>query len=474
MGGIVKKFFLFALLLPALALALYDMKWFDLNHWSASFFNDGRWGYDPTIGSGVPGASWPQPLKNFYVFGAGQWLGAILPSPSPETLCTFMYNPNTSGTEAYPTLCRHWREGTDSLDRVYKFPGDWPPPLSRFPMAPQNPLSDMDLWCSFCDSNPANHIPPGRPLGIDAYLTVYGFSDSVAQDFFFLKYELTNCLGDSIRYAYFGMALDVDIGDGSDDKAGLILDHLFQVGQETIRVRNTAFAYDYDNIENPGSTWESGTPGAIAVMLLSAPDSLGLTAFKQLTVDIDPVTDPEQYLTLAGYNYHTGLYEPYDSLPNPAPVNLRMLPSSGPFGLAPDSTVTFWYAIIGSPFGDSGQAPSERDTSELALRCKWARYYFGLLTGISEGSPSAKVRPPDFGPTIVRNVLFLPRDMTEIRPGIWDRVPRPSLLDISGRTVMDLRSGTNDVSRLSPGVYFVREAQAQAQAQAVRKVIITR
>jgi len=67
-------------------------------------------------------------------------------------------------------------------------------------------------------------------------------------------------------------------------------------------------------------------------------------------------------------------------------------------------------------------------------------------------------------PTIVRGVLFLP-EATSRKP------QAASLLDISGRKVLDLRPGANDVSRLSPGVYFVREAQAQTQA--VRKVIIS-
>jgi hypothetical protein len=44
-------------------------------------------------------------------------------------------------------------------------------------------------------------------------------------------------------------------------------------------------------------------------------------------------------------------------------------------------------------------------------------------------------------------------------------------LDVSGRKVLDLGPGANDVRALAPGAYFVREAQAQAQAQAVRKVI---
>jgi len=463
----VKRLLFLALLVPALALAIYDMDTFDLNHWRTPIYNDGRWGIDITIAMGTAAGTWPQPLHNCYVFGAGTWLGAAVGASPRETLTTMFYNPNSGGSEGYPTLCRYWRDSSSVADRIYQYPGEWPPPLSRFPMAPQVPRSDMDMWCCCCDSAPENHIPPGRPLGVDVFQTICGFSDSLAQDFFFLKYELRNCLGDSIRRAYFGPVLDVDIGDGTDDMTGLILDGTYVVKGETIRVTNTAFAYDYDNIENVGAQWESGTPGAIAVMLLSAPDSLGLTAFKRLTMDLDPVADAEQYLTLAGYNYHTGAYEPYDSLPDPAPVDLRMLLSTGPFDLAPDSTVAFWYAVIGSPFGDSAQPPAERDTSELALRCKWARYYFGLLTGIAEETMSDELRTMNVGPTVVRGVLFLPPSLLP---------PHSSLLSIDGRKVLDLHTGANDVSRLSPGVYFVRSelSAASRRPSAVQKVIITR
>jgi hypothetical protein len=459
----MKRLVLLVLLVPALALAYYDTNWFDLNHWKSPVENYGRWGFDWTSGGGGPGGSWPQPLKNFYVFGAGPWFGAIVPSPSPETLCTYMYDKDSSGTEMCPTLCRHWRGGTrDSLDRVYKYPGVWPPPASRFPMAPQSPRSDMDMWCCFCDSNPDNHRPPGRPLGIDVYLTVHGFADSLAQDFFFLKYELANCLGESIQQAYFGMMLDVDIGNHADDMTGLILDRLLQVGPDTIRVKNTGYAYDYDTVEVAGRTWESGTPGIVAVMVIGTPDSLGLTAFKKFTWGADTMNDADQYLSLAGYSYKTGTYEPYDSI-DASPGDKQVLLASGPFGLAPDSVLTFWYVVIASPC----------DLSELALRCRWARYYFEQLTGVAEKTPTAVRRTPNFGPTVVRGVLLLPRDMTEL-PGNSDRVPRPVLLDISGRKVMDLLPGANDVSRLSPGVYFVRDAQAQAQAQATHKVVVAR
>ena len=84
--------------------------------------------------------------------------------------------------------------------------------------------------------------------------------------------------------------------------------------------------------------------------------------------------------------------------------------------------------------------------------------------GIQEGRKLAAGAKPL--PTIVRGILFLPRS--------FDTSISRSLLDISGRKVLDLLPGPNDVRALAPGVYFVRIAQAQAQAQAVRKVVITR
>ena len=41
-------------------------------------------------------------------------------------------------------------------------------------------------------------------------------------------------------------------------------------------------------------------------------------------------------------------------------------------------------------------------------------------------------------------------------PGNPDRIPRPTLLDATGRRIMELMPGANDVRHLAPGVYFVR------------------
>jgi len=76
--------------------------------------------------------------------------------------------------------------------------------------------------------------------------------------------------------------------------------------------------------------------------------------------------------------------------------------------------------------------------------------------------------------TVIRGVLFLPRDMTEL-PGNSDRVPRPALLDASGRSVLELQPGANDVRALAPGVYFVRSEPSAAshQPSVVTKVVVT-
>jgi len=78
-------------------------------------------------------------------------------------------------------------------------------------------------------------------------------------------------------------------------------------------------------------------------------------------------------------------------------------------------------------------------------------------------------------PTIVRGVLSLPRDVTEIHFGMSDRVPRPALLDVTGREVLELLPGPNDVRHLAPGVYYVRPASClERAASGVTKVVITR
>jgi YVTN family beta-propeller protein len=95
-------------------------------------------------------------------------------------------------------------------------------------------------------------------------------------------------------------------------------------------------------------------------------------------------------------------------------------------------------------------------------------YRMKLPGGLEEAaSTEARMTKP---PTIIRGVLFLPRSLDPSIPS--------ALLDIAGRKVLDLHPGANDVSRLSPGVYFVRSVPVAAgrrpSAVGCRKVVIQR
>ena len=83
--------------------------------------------------------------------------------------------------------------------------------------------------------------------------------------------------------------------------------------------------------------------------------------------------------------------------------------------------------------------------------------------GIDEGhNPLAASQSQ--GATFVRGVLRLSFSPPFIHS---------SLFDMTGRRVMALRPGANEIGRLSPGLYFVRGAQNQVKAQPVRKAIVT-
>jgi DNA-binding beta-propeller fold protein YncE len=71
--------------------------------------------------------------------------------------------------------------------------------------------------------------------------------------------------------------------------------------------------------------------------------------------------------------------------------------------------------------------------------------------------------------SIVRGILFL--------PGATSHKPQAaSLMDATGRKVLDLRPGANDVRDLPPGVYFVcgKPQAASRKPQAVRRIVIAR
>ncbi|MBM3330673.1 hypothetical protein FJY68_02325 [candidate division WOR-3 bacterium] len=90
-----------------------------------------------------------------------------------------------------------------------------------------------------------------------------------------------------------------------------------------------------------------------------------------------------------------------------------------------------------------------------------AMAWIDSVAGVAE-SPKPQAASYALEPTIVRGVLFLPKSASSSSS-------TSCLLDISGRKVMVLEPGANDVSRLSPGVYFIRGPRTE-----VCKIALTR
>ncbi len=275
---------------------IYDMKWLNANRWRIPIYNDGRFGIDVTRGTGAAGGSWPQPLKNYYIFGAGIWFAYI--SPKGETCCSYGYNPNSGASEQTPTIKKYFEagyEGNPDL-RIYMFPEDWPPPKDKFTLltkdgdtvifCPQETLSVQDAWSCFGDHDPKKHDPGDtKPIGVDIGMTAYVWNLPTNRDIVFFKYDVRNVSGDTLKNCYIGVVLDADVGQYSDDMMAMVVDRRVSPPRprrfvwnaartDSLFVDNLAWIYDYDNRESRGSYWEKGTPGAVAYDFLQSPFAL--------------------------------------------------------------------------------------------------------------------------------------------------------------------------------------------------------
>ncbi len=105
---------------------------------------------------------------------------------------------------------------------------------------------------------------------------------------------------------------------------------------------------------------------------------------------------------------------------------------------------------------------------------EWPTYQFDMArtglyrryqTGVEEGrkTPNAARETPTA--TVVRGVLHLPVSSFGIR--------HSSLVDAVGRRLLDLRPGPNDVSHLSPGIYFI-QSTFDDRRSTMSKVVLAR
>ena len=98
-----------------------------------------------------------------------------------------------------------------------------------------------------------------------------------------------------------------------------------------------------------------------------------------------------------------------------------------------------------------------------------AMAWIDSIAGAVDETPRSEPRATS-APTFARGVLFLPS-----ASGV-ERDASSVLLDVSGRKVLELHPGANDVRALMPGVYFIKEGQGTRSEWSgkTKKVVITK
>ena len=401
----------------------------DTNQVEMCISNYGRFGLDETGYN--TGCWWPTGSGHNYIYGAGICFGTI-DSLTGDTLVTLGFDAYDGSWECAPGL--HGMPVSHPCAIIYMSPLNWPPPGDTFPMAPQEAVSNQDLWCCFNDCDSVYHIQGGRPIGIEFYQTVYEWDIPFLRDMIFFVNEINNVSGHTLFHCYIGVYVNFEIGylHDADEMFSGILERQYVIGDDTMVVDNVAYQWDLD--EEPGMPpWEAGVVGldllqtpfdlvvgmdkdgdgildqyerdsAYYVTVLPSsmwdadndgvPDwrdpsqwpQLGMTALKDISFTIHPETDPEQYAVLAGYNIMTGAYEPLDTIPGD-PDDQIFVVSTGPFNLPPDSSATLIFAVMFAEWMNLYSWPYGSDTA-VALIDQYAQDYYNmywyLYTGIEE------------------------------------------------------------------------------------------
>jgi hypothetical protein len=237
-------------------------------------------------------------------------------------------------------------------------------------------------------------------------------------------------------------------------------------GPETRLTYDTAMSYSptaYPSGSNVDVAWEDNRDGNFEIYHKRSTD-YGLTWGPDERLTTDSATSAYPSVVVDGANIHL--------------VWFGLSGGPGIFYLHSSDGGVTWDPIDTLVGGATAPAAPFIDFAGSTLHVIWkdmrdghgAIYYKRNMTGnvgVAETMDDGR-GTMNAGPTIVRGVLFLNGDCP--RTGT---VPKVALLDITGRAVMALRSGPNNVRHLAPGVYFLRSAESGGRT-AVSKVILAR
>jgi hypothetical protein len=364
-----------------------DYRWMQANQMNMPLTNYSMFGQ--TVG-GDAGLYWPSGFPNeTYIYGAGIWIGGLVRNPIDptrfDTQVTCGYNPNSGAIEFIQGLPPNDDINTNPNEKIYfSLDDDWPLKDST---GQDSVLSTLDSYCTYNDYLESEHlVPENKPLNVSVIQQTYCWTGTLKEDIIFFVFNvILDPEEDTVHNAFLGVCADNDIGNESGTAANDIVG--FDISRN--------MAYQWQNDSEAG--W-AHFPGTIAFKFLQGPksngidtvhyynggldsividtsDTIGMTAFKIFTIDIDPPDKYTRYQIMSGYNYLTidpndpeASYHPYDT-DELDPGDKRFLQIAGPFNLIPGDTSKVIYAIFMA--SDTTELPVKADVAQAIFDGGW-------------------------------------------------------------------------------------------------------
>jgi hypothetical protein len=355
------------------------------------------------IDLGAAGGEWPKGSNEYYIFGAGIWVGGTVNNPTLHTLAFSNAGSKRDtvlfGTINDPRVAIGYNPSGGAQEMsgltdifITGHPEDYGDNPDYWPLRDNqgNPIivGIQDSYCAFDDQDPERwdtginsnagdgHDIAKYGLGVQVIQSTHSWDYENNKTIHFFVFDIVNIREDKapIRNCFLSVMCDADIGPtANDDLVGF--DH----------GRNLGYCYDSDEAEQGFAR----KPGYLAYKFLESPiatydvdlngddqisnDSidvnsdgvlvgdvrrgqrLGLTSFKTSNLQSgDPDTEPEKYLIMAGHNYPDvgdQRYAPFDLGTGNTPVDQRFFQNTGPFLLVPPGETaidTVWKWNAGS------------------------------------------------------------------------------------------------------------------------------
>ena len=339
------------------------------------------------IDLGAAGGEWPKGSNEFYIYGAGIWVGGTVNDKSLQTFAysqygsvrdSVLYNTITDprvvigynpsgGAEEFSGLADIFISDhpEDYGNRELK---DYWPLLDN----EGNPIvvgiedsytefddQDLERWDTGINSNAGDGVDIAKfGLGVKVIQRTYSWNYENNKTVHFFIYDVINARLDKapIRNCFLTVMCDADVGPtANDDLVG------FDYGRNLGYVYDSDFAEQgfarlpgflaYKFLESPVATYDVDLNGDdqinndsvfindVWIKDVKKGQRLGLTSFKTSNLQSgDPDTEPEKFLIMAGHNYPdvtSQEYAPFDLGTGETPVDQRIFQNTGPFLLAP-------------------------------------------------------------------------------------------------------------------------------------------